>query len=101
MVIKASYGNGLVLLHDVLILPLKVPVQQLFDSPKWQLSCFVISLIHLAASYSIIQLKIHISIMNVKFCHIFVMTKHYVVYISDIFLNNKTAVNQENFSMKL
>jgi len=50
MVIKACYGNGLVLLHHVLILSLKVPVHQLFDSLiKVTVILVFVSLIHLAA----------------------------------------------------
>ena len=51
MVIKASYGNGLVLLHHVLILSLKVPVHHLFDSLiKVTVILVFGSLIHLATS---------------------------------------------------
>jgi len=50
MVIKACYGNGLVLLHHVLILSLKLPVHQLFDSLiKVTVILVFVSLIHLAA----------------------------------------------------
>ena len=51
MVIKACCGDGLVLLHHVLILFLKVPVHQLFDCLiRVTVILVFVSLMHLVAS---------------------------------------------------
>jgi hypothetical protein len=93
MFIKAFYGNGLVLLHGVLlILSLKLPIHQLFDSVV-KVSHFVLLLVWyiLLQNYPLVSWKFTFLLWMFSFAVSVSWCKHHVMYILEVICKEQNS----------